>query len=280
MTKFLTTLITVAVVCALAAGVACAGQNAGASARLYWMAGTAATSTSLGTVRNSTANTAIAEVTIKGSLGFKGEDIQLLINNLDGSGLPPAWQAFTDGPADGNYTCPAVTGKYTYASTTYPDVFFASPACTGVLVAQTASSIVYNNTINPCLAPHNTGLIWLQAAAGVGQVRTATTEYGAICFKIVLNAGVTGDNTDPNGPMGVCIAANWRQPCHDTTPGSTSSIMQTVDTAGKGDFFAYESGYDFLTWHGELIPGSPPTPCPAVTPVKGTTWGQLKRLYH
>ncbi|HVP39234.1 MAG TPA: hypothetical protein VMS93_08640 [Candidatus Saccharimonadales bacterium] len=286
MTKLLKTLFIVGVVCVLAASLASAGQNSGASAQLYWLSGSASNSTALPS-RNYTGNNAIVEVTLKGSLGFKGEDIQLLINGLDHEGVGDMWNGNC-----GNYTCPAVSGTYTYAKFTYPDVFFASPACTGVLVAQTAATPVWHSDVNPCLAPNSTALIWLQAAAGVGKARVATTEYGAIGLKFIMSGyyvpadpgpppvppGCPGGNDDPAGPVGICIAPNWRQPCHDTAGGSR--IMQTVDVSGKGDFVPYASGFEWLTWHGELEPGSPPNPCWLVTPAKTTTWGQIKRMYH
>ncbi|HVP38891.1 MAG TPA: hypothetical protein VMS93_06860 [Candidatus Saccharimonadales bacterium] len=285
MTRLLKTLLIVGVVCALAASLASAGQNAGASARLYWMAGSASNSTALAS-RNCTGNDAIVQVTLKGSLGFRGEDIQLMINGLHHEGAPPMWEGNC-----GNYTCPAVTNQFTWAKTTYPDVF-ASPTLDSLLWGHAAASILWLDRENPCLTPDYSALIWLQAAVRVGSARTSTVEYGCFCFKLAMTgfyvppdpgppptwATCTGGNDDPAGPVGVCIAPNWRQPCHDTYGGSR--IMQTVDTANQCDFVPYASGFEWLTWHGELDPGSPPNPCWIVTPAKAATWGQLKRMYH
>ncbi|HVP39235.1 MAG TPA: hypothetical protein VMS93_08645, partial [Candidatus Saccharimonadales bacterium] len=65
MTRLLKTLFIVGVVCVLAASLASAGENASATAQLYWLSGSASASTAL-TTRNYTGNNAIIEVTLKG----------------------------------------------------------------------------------------------------------------------------------------------------------------------------------------------------------------------
>jgi len=276
MTKLLKTLITVAVVSVLAFSVASAGQNAGATAYIYWLSAATTTGTVIGS-RDITSCTAVCQVTIKGLSNFRGADVQLVINSLTASGLPPAWQATgVGGPADGNYS----VKWYSYNTTLFPDAFLTTTAggvVTGIVKTQDASAVNYQNTASACLTPHNVGLIWLSAAGAAGKGRVSTVEYGVLGWKMLLCTGCcVGDI--PNGPIGVCIAPNFRQPC---SAGEQGLKMQTVDATATKDMVPFSSpNFCWLTWFGIQHPGSPNNPCWLVTPAANTTWGQIKRLYH
>ncbi|HVP38893.1 MAG TPA: hypothetical protein VMS93_06870 [Candidatus Saccharimonadales bacterium] len=275
MSQLLKSLLAAAVVAALAAAPARAGPTAGASARLYWMAGTASNSTAL-SGRNSTASVVYLQVTVRGLVTLRGEDIQLIVNSLDAGGLPPAWQATQDGgPAGGNFS----PRYHTWAAATYPDIFSTPPAVPNHVLGQTGGFILYQLAVNPCLTPHAVGLIWLEEAGAAGEPRGGAVEYGAYGFQMLLGTGCCrGDNVDPAGPIGVCIAPNWRYPPCSDSYGARK--MQLLDTNLQLDLIPFEASYEWLTWHGELKPGSPPNPCWLVTPAQATSWGQIRRLYR
>jgi hypothetical protein len=254
----------------LAAGFASAGQNAGATARMYWLSATTAT-TGLASRDNSN-TTVYGLVVVKGLNNFRGADVQLVINSLDASGLPEAWQAQSGGPADGCWT-PKSGGWKTGTSTVWPNVFTASPALPGVAVGQDGTMKFALTGTSACVTPHDVGVIWLSQAGSAAVARTAAKEYGAFGFimDFTVVPGLVGG--PDNNPKGVCINSNWRLSCG---VGEHGNVMAVVDSVSVKDFAAFDVGYEWLTWNGALG-GSPG--CPTSTPVGRTTWGRFKHLY-
>src|SRR5438477_11884872 len=101
MSRWLQISLVAALMSALWASMACAGLNPNATARIYWQTG----STGVGqATRNSTAGLPQLVVTAKNVTSFRGCDIQILINALDKTGVPSAWQFASRLVGDGNAT--------------------------------------------------------------------------------------------------------------------------------------------------------------------------------
>lgn len=263
MTKLLKVAICVALFATMMVGAANAGQNAGGSAKIYWLATTTAT---VGTgSQNSTAASVVALVTCTGLVNFRGADVQLVINAFDASGLPACWQSFPGGYAEG-YMAGKIGGWKSGSSTIWPNVFTASPALPNPVPAQDGSIVLYGLTgSSSCVTPHNTGVIWLSDAGSSGVARTTTREYGVYGFTFDLSL------CDP--PMAVCINPNWRLGCGS---GEKGNVMVVVDGAAVKDYYPFTNGFQYLTWYGDpTLPG-----CPLSTPTPATTWGKVKKLYR
>ena len=133
-----TSWLALTLVLAMAASPAAAGQNAGATARMYWQVGTGSGEAS----RNSTAATAQVVVTVRGIHSFKGADVQLRVQGCSGS-LPPAWQAQGGGCAQGA----ATFQRGGFGGTVYPNIFTSGGSIPGVLQAQ--NGMYYQDADNP-----------------------------------------------------------------------------------------------------------------------------------
>jgi len=264
MTKLLTITICVAMLVTLA-GAAFAGQNAGGSAKFYWMTSTSVAST----LRNSTASTPRGLVTCTSVTMFRGADVQIYVNANDQSGLPAAWQTEAGGPAEGMFT-PKIGGWMSGSATIYPNIFTASPALPGAAVGQDGSLLYGIIGTGGCVAPHSVGVIWLSDAGSGGVARTGTKEYGVFGFTIDLSSG-NANHGNVDDPVAVCLNTNWRLPCGS---GEHGSVVVIVDGSAVKDYEALSSGYQWLTWGGTS--GN----CPYVTPVGSTTWGKVQKLYR
>jgi hypothetical protein len=255
---------------AVTAATATAGLNTGAVAKMYWQTGSTGAAIA---ARDNTNGTCQLVVTCKGLTNFAGADVQLLINALDKSGPPPAWQGQSGGCAEGFITgYPGGRG-----GTIFRNAYTTAPAVPGPLASQNGE---FYNT-GDCKTPHNVALLWLSDAGGAGVARTSTLEYAiwAIAFDLANSVdpvdGVTpcgGGASDPNGVIGVCIAANFRLPCTDPQQGQA---IETLDGNFAVDFPQFVPSFGFLTWNS----GAQGSECPNATPVLHTTWGQLKKAY-
>ncbi len=243
-----------------------AGQNLGATARIYWLV----SDTSALPTTNSQASTLKALVTIKGLQRFRGADVQLTINPPRGETLPAAWQAEPGGCAAANYA--AFPGGFNPgASTIWPNVFNAPPALPNVATFQPGG---FFYQYDACLTPHGVALIWFSAAAASAAPRDPAVEYAVFGFTMDVSGAAgtcAGDNSDPSGPVPVCVSPYWRLPCGNGAYGNT---MVVVDSAAVKDFCQFSLPQNLLSWHGELR-------CVCVcTPVAPNTWGRLRRLYQ
>lgn len=118
MKNLLRTAVCAALLIGTLAGLASAGQNAGAVARIYWL-----TNNTLASVdRNSTSISATQKllVTVKGVNTFRGADVQLIANAMDASGLPLEWQGAIYTPKGGGWN--------TGSATIFPSIALASPS--------------------------------------------------------------------------------------------------------------------------------------------------------
>jgi len=254
-----------------------AGQNAGATARMYWLA----SNTSAIAGVNCTASTVQLLVTVKGASNFRGADVQLCVGLLqtvcfyqDDPGfcfpagyypLPEAWQAQSGGPAEDNYV-PKIGGFNGGSATVWPDVFKASPSVINNLVAQTGAM-----RAPLCVSPQipNAYTIWLSAAGAAPAARDPNKEYAVFGFTLRLDTGLRGDALHAGGPLPVRVWPFWRLPCGS---GYHGSVLVVVDGNAVKDYATFDSGYDFRDWHAEI--GLP------TVPVKPNTWGLVRRLYR
>ncbi len=269
MKKMLLILAGAALSVALITSLAAAGLNAGSTAKLYWQNGT----TTALTARNSTIGTPQLLVTFIGINNFRGADVQISINALDYSGVPPAWQGNgTGGCNDGNWTFYA-GGRNGATSTLYPNIFTTSPAVTGIATSQNQE---YYNVPNNCITAHGTALLWLSSAGAIGVARVPTTEYGVWAIKFDVSGTVPCDG-DINSPVGMCFNPFKRSPCTDVQRDSACTVL---DGNLQKDFPMFVPGFIWLTWEGDVTPQYPSSNCPAVTPAPAKSWGELKRLYR
>ena len=269
MTKFLKISAAVALVSVAAASFASAGLNAGGSANLYWSS-TLTGAPILGAPgRNSTSALPNAMVTVKGLNNFRGCDVQLVINALDGGAVPAAWQAQSGGCAEGTLTFRVGGGVAS------KNPFTTAPAVMGVVPSQNGQ----NYGTGDCRTPHGVGLYWLSAAGANGGARNPATEYTLWVINFDMHAvdpldGVTpceGGADDPAGPRGICINPNFRIPCNDLQRGAACAILDgNLDV----DYYGFGNATQWITWNAQ---GS--QACPGVTASKAATWGGIKKLY-
>ncbi|MBI5836293.1 MAG: hypothetical protein HZB25_03515 [Candidatus Eisenbacteria bacterium] len=251
MKNLLRTAVCAALLTATLAGMASAGQNAGATARIYWLTNNTLASTD----RNSTSVSATQKllVTVKGVNTFRGADVQLLANAMDASGLPLEWQ--------GAIYTPKAGGWNTGSATVFPSIALASPSLS--LSSSQTGDLYYGLTgTSACVTPHNVGTFWYSAAGAAGRARDTNIEYGV--FGLVIDLSAVAPTP------GVCINPNYRLPCGTGEQGNKIVI---VDGNTLKDYCAFDLGYQWLTWSA-TGPG-----CPDVTPVQGTTWGKIRHLY-
>jgi hypothetical protein len=261
MNRFLTTAICVGMLVALLAGVAGAGMNSGASARLYWLSGTSATAGL--TTRNSTATPGTALVTLKGMASCRGVDLQIVVAALDGTHYPVCWQ-------NGNYV-PKPDGWKGTASTILPPLY-ATTLDGGKATPVTAKGgdMLFNDPNG--YTPNQCGLIWYAVSAGVGKSRDVAKEYGVFGFQMTPDDGTVDPLSVPC--HAVCISPNWRI---GTGGYDTRNAVLVSDATNALDFVAFETGYR------NLVYGDPTdfTLCPEVTtPASSNTWGKVKRMYR
>ncbi len=266
MTKFLKISAAVALVSVAAASFASAGLNAGGTGQLYWAGSTNAPLLPVASNRNSVATPAKILVTAKGLNNFRGCDVQLVINALDGGALPAAWQFQLGGCAEG-FASFDVGGKVATKN-----AFNVAPSVLGVVPSQNS----FNYGTGDCRTPHGVGLFWLSAAGANGGTRNPATEYNLWMITVDLTAlDLVGDPTGATpcegGQRGVCINPNFRIPCNDVQRGAAVAILDgNLDV----DYFAFPNGLQFTTWNGAGT-----TTCPGVTASRTSSWGGIKKLY-
>ncbi|MBI5837587.1 MAG: hypothetical protein HZB25_10105 [Candidatus Eisenbacteria bacterium] len=234
---------------------AMAGQNAGATARMYWQVGTGQGDTA----RNSTAATVQLVVTVKGVKYVRGADVQLTVQGCSGF-LPPAWQFQGGGCAEA-----AVDFRRGgFGGTNYPNLFTSGSAVPSL--AQTQGGMYYQFAENPCIAPDSTATVWLSCAGAAGVARDCTREYAVLAFSLDLSGastgGCQGDLADSSGPLGFLIAANHHIPCGFPPTGA---YVVLVDTNAEKDCVPIEAGNDSLMWEcaGSITPN-----LSAVSPIR------------
>ena len=263
---------------AVTAATATAGLNSAATAKMYWQTGTTGAAIA---ARDNTNGTCQLVVTCTGINNFAGVDVQLLVNSLDKSGPPPAWQGNSGGCAEGFIGSAATSvgtpgGRGNATSGVFKNVFLQAPAVAGPLASQ---NTMFFNT-GDCKTPHNVALLWLSDAGGAGVTRNPATEYAmwSIAFDLANSTDIGGNPcvggaSDPNGPKGVCIAANVRVPCTDPQRGQA---IELLDGNFNVDFPPFLAGFGYITWNS----GAQGSECPNATPAARTTWGQLKKAYN
>ena len=256
MSKLLKIVTGVAALAALTAGMAFAGQNAGAIGKLYWQVGTAKLA-----ARDNTDCTPKFVITATGVKNIRGANCQVVVNGLGGN-LPPSWQVQSGGCGDG-------AGALATARSGFP-TGVTSAWAGGTGLADGQSSMYYN--ASNCLTPHGTGLIWLETAGTTGVNKTATTEYGLYTVTVDQSSGLcAGDCGDPVGPSGVCLNLYLKDPCPTTT--TNGNFIQLLDGALAIDNCTVPAGFQNLTWNGGA---SGAQLCPGVTRIASSSWGKLK----
>ncbi|MBI5838081.1 MAG: hypothetical protein HZB25_12660 [Candidatus Eisenbacteria bacterium] len=254
-----------------------AGQNAGASARIYWLVD----NTTAATSPYSTAASVKALVTVRGIHNFRGADVQLAFGKASwySYGSPPssdwflaittppqAWQVRPGGPAEANYTLQLGGFNGPFASL-WPDVFKALPAVPSLAIYQDGSSYCcWTTGSNACVTPHGRGVIWLSAVGSAGVTRDPSVEYAVLGFTLDLSGSSGHLVGDDSNPEPVVIHPEYRLPCGSGEKGET---LLLVDGAVVKDYAAFDYVHDMLYWHQELI-----------TPVKPATWSRLRKLYR
>ncbi len=249
---------------AVLAAPAWAGMNAGVTANMYWQEGTSQGLAS----RHSFSPTPQLIVTIKGLSNFRGADVQLGINLLNGGVLPGAWMGTgTGGCNEGNFEY-FVGGR----GGAYPNVFTTAPALPGLVWSQNRE--ISENQPNDCLASPYTALLWLCAAGAAGVARDPAAEYGVWAVHFDLTADCPGGYNDPQGASSVCISPDKRSPCLFPVHGP---VITVVDANTIKDYATFPGDSPCLSW-GPVSGGG----CTVltVTPAPPATWGQLKKLYR
>lgn len=269
MNKTLKIVLGAAMLSSLVMSAAFAGENAGGSCKLGWLAANGTMKPAI----NETACVPKMGVTAKGLTRLRGIDVQLYINGAGGV-LPPSWQwwvdnvAMTNGCAAGSES--PVLGFKTSGAQAAIDSIYNAFSQAPILVASTAQNGNQYYNVNSCLTPHGVGMIWFAAAGTSSVTRAASKTYGLCSLAVDQNSGCAGDCSDPQP---VCINLQFRQPCGD--PGNPrGAVVGVTDTNGAYDFLAATPGSSFLTWMGGNAT------CPGVTAIKTGTWGQLKRAYR
>lgn len=260
MSKLLKIVTGVAALAALTAGMAFAGQNAGGTAKIYWV--NAANQKS--TLRDDVTCTPKFVITATGVKNIRGANCQVRVAGLGGN-LPPSWQVQSGGCGDG-------AGSFAPARSGFPTgVTSAWAGGTGLADGQSA---MYYNSSN-CLTPHGIGVFWLETAGTTGVNKTATTEYGLYVVTMDQSSGTcAGDCLDPAGPSGVCLNLFMTDPC--PTPSVNGNFIELLDGALAQDNFAVVAGFNALTWQG----GTAANACPGRTGVATSSWGKLKAAYR
>lgn len=257
MSKLLKLAVAAAALCSLAAGVAVAGQNAGATAKMYWVT----TGNAKAAYRDETQCTPKLVITVTGVNSIRGANCQVDVNGLAGT-LPPSWQAQSGGCADG-------AGAFAVARSGFP-TGVTSVWAGGTGLADGQSSLYYN--AGNCLTPHGTGLIWCETAGTTGVAKTATTEYGLYTVTMDQSSGLCAGDCS-NGALGVCLNLYLRDPC--PTPTTNGNYIQLLDGPLQIDRCTVVPGFTNLTWKAGAS-----TNCPAVTRATTSSWGTLKASYR
>jgi hypothetical protein len=151
--------------------------------------------------------------------------------------------------------------------------------CNGGLMNASPAALGASNYIEGAAAPPsgaggaNRARFSMLVSRTSGITAVGTTKYAL--FKATLDSRFT--EVDPNDPQNgdhacagcldqACLVLNHVNVQTDPT--------QTSD--GNNHFYTQEIA-DFITWQGGTIGGSG---CPAATPTKKATWGQVKSLYR
>lgn len=254
-----------------------AGQNAGATARIYWLT----SNTTAATSDISRGASVKALVTVRGVRDFRGVDVQLTFGKANWVSYgyppsydwslaittpPPAWQVQSGGPAEANYAFHR--GGFNGPSAgIWPDFFKVAPALPGLAVTQDGTPFCcWTTGIEACITPYGRGVIWLSAAGSAGVTRDPAVEYAVLGFTLDLSGNTGRLAGDDNSPEPVVINPDYRLPCGS---GEKGNVILLVDGAARRDFASFEVGYKQLFWHNELI-----------TPVKPATWSRLRNLYR
>lgn len=266
MNKILKIMVGAALLTCVVAGAAFAGDNAGATGKLAWLDAT--NKVKPGT--NEMDCLPKMGMTATGLTRFRGADVQLYINGASGN-LPPSWQWWIDavtatvGCADGQTT---YGQGFRTTGAAHPPADSIYNAFTGVPGLATGQGAAMYYNVNPCLTPHNVGLIWFAAAGTGAVVRPASKTFGLFSLIVNQNSGCPGgcSQVEP-----VCINVAFRQPCSDPA-NPRGTVFGVTDSQNKYDYLSVAQSY--LTWGGTS------STCPGVTAVKTGTWGQLKKAYR
>ena len=211
-----------------------AGENAGATARIYWRVGSGPGLSSTNTDMDSLVE---AVVTVRGVRQFQGADVQLTVEGS--GGLPPAWQAQAGGCAES-----LAVFKPGGFGGAYPNIFTARKPLAGILAAR--KGMYYRSKSVPCAAPDSTGTIWLAAAGNAPVERDSSVEYAVLAFRINLKA-LKAACAGSQASGGVCIYPNNRLPCKGTAP---RAVITLLDSRFKQDYVPFEAAHARLTWKG------------------------------
>jgi hypothetical protein len=241
--KRLSLLLVLALVAA-AAVPARAGDNAGATARIYWHVGSGPGLSASNTDMDSLVE---AVVTVRGVRMFQGVDVQLSVEGP--GGVPLAWQAQAGGCAES-----LAVFKPGGFGGAYPDIFTAARPLAGVLTAELG--MVYQSKTNPCMTPDSTGTIWLAAAGSAAVERDTSVEYAVLAFRFnlkALNAACAG-KVGPDGARGVCIYPNNHIPCKGAAP---RAVVTLLDSRYQMDYAPFVAPHARLTWKGGVCKERP-----------------------
>ncbi len=196
-----------------------AGPNAAASARIYWQTGI----NGAGSPNNGSASpNPQFVVTCKGVQNLRGAEVQVLLSGGFGP-LTPAWQFEPGGCAEGSAQF-YLGGR----GGTYPNVFTATPAVPGLVIAQ--NSALFNT--GDCRTPHGVEMLWLSCIGDSGRVRDASKEYAVWAVQFDANTHSPVDGTpcpraldDLEVQNLVCVFPNFRIPCTQPGHGAAMSLI-------------------------------------------------------
>ncbi|MBI5837050.1 MAG: hypothetical protein HZB25_07385 [Candidatus Eisenbacteria bacterium] len=232
-----------------------AGQNAGATARLYWQVGDGPG------IAGRNADSAVVQllVTVRGVRSFRGADVQLGVAGPAG-GLPGSWQLQEGGCGEKSYKFEAGG-----AGGAYPNLFRADPRLPGQM--DLAPRAYYHHRKNPCLTPDSSALVWFTAAGREAVRRDSTVEYAVLSVRFDLRAGACWASDSAAAP-GVCVYGFNHFPCQLPIPRASITL---VDAGAVKDYIPLEPGFERLTWRGGACPA--PWQGPLPTPSPGTGGG-------
>ena len=240
-----------------------AGQNAGATAKLYWID---ASNNVLATQVTSSCTPRFL-VTTKGVKGIRGANVQIQVAGVEG--IPPSWQAQSGGCADS-------VGAFSYHRdavsfpASKPSVW---TGMSGLADAEHSMRYHYDN----CLTPHGIAVIWLETAGTSEAIRNATTEYGLYVVSLDQSTGLClGDCANSTQEL-ICLSGYLVNPCPN--PTTSGPFIQLLDGNLAVDNCSYVVGFDGLAW---LNGYTGPCTCPALCSdaVQTTSWGRLKKSYR
>jgi hypothetical protein len=228
-------LLALALAAAVAATPARAGENAGATARIYWHVGSGPGLSATNTDMDSLVE---AVVTVRGVRVFQGVDVQLTVQGP--AGVPLAWQAQAGGCAES-----LAVFKQGGFGGAYPDIFTAPRPLTGVLTAK--NGMIYQWKPHPCMTPDSTATIWLAAAGNAPVERDTSVEYAVLAFRLNLKAlkAACAGRGGPDGSHGVCIYPNNHIPCEAVAP---RAVLQLLDSRYQVDYAPFVAPHERLTW--------------------------------